>query len=74
MTKPSAPASTSNPEVVIVLDSSEEEGNEEDDDDNVRFVSETKRKRVQAYVPVDNSMFIAYERTHQTMRLGARRR
>ena len=72
--KPSTPASTSKPEVVIILDSSEEEGNEEDDVDNMMFVPETKRKRVQAYVPVDNSLFIAYDRTHQTMRLGARRR
>jgi DNA (cytosine-5)-methyltransferase 1 len=72
--EPSIPASTSKPKEVIVIDSSGEEGSEQDDDENVIFVSSTKRKRVQPYVPVDNNMFIAYERTNQTMRLGARRR
>lgn len=71
--EPSIPASTPKPKEVIVLDSSED-GSEEDDDENVIFLSSTKRKRIQPYVPVDNSIFVAYERTHQTMRREARRR
>ena len=47
---------------MINLDSDEDEA--EDDDENLMFVSSTKRKRVQAYIPVDNSMLIAYEHTH----------
>jgi hypothetical protein len=39
------------------------------DDDSVLFVSETKRKQVQTYVPVDNSIFVAYQRTNEMMRM-----
>jgi len=44
----------------------------DDDDENPLFVSTPQRKPVQPYVPVDNSIFIAYERTNET--LGSRRK
>jgi DNA (cytosine-5)-methyltransferase 1 len=74
ISKTSPPATMSKQTEVILLDSdSENVGAEtEDSDDNPVFVSATKRKRVQTYVPVDNTMFMAYQRTHETMRPGAR--
>jgi site-specific DNA-cytosine methylase len=72
--KPSAPPTKSKSKDVITIDSDEDEALAEDDNDNLMFVSPTTRKRMQAYVPVNNSMFIAYERTHETMRLRSRRR
>lgn len=74
--KPSIVPSNPKPRVVINLDSDEEDAKagSEDRDDNPIFSSASKRKLVQAYVPVDNTMFIAYERTHETMRQGAKRR